>query len=162
MAMLDRPLEREPRSDRFVELCRRIWNRRVSVTHIAKAPVCRLECGPQELKQVWQWLIVDLEFAFATLIVEESPDNAWSLVYVFYREDSPWVHVEVQLSAQPSVPSVVGLLHGPSADWHEREAEDLFGITFEGHPRLGEFILHEDWPEGVNPMRGDFDARRPP
>jgi formate hydrogenlyase subunit 5 len=78
-------------------------------------------------------------------------------------EDSVWLHVEVQLSLQTSaMPSVVGLLHGPSADWHEREAEDLFGITFEGHPRLGEFILHEDWPEGVNPMRHDFDARRPP
>jgi formate hydrogenlyase subunit 5 len=163
MAMPDRTIEREPRSDRFVELCLRTWNRRVSVTHVAEAPVCRLECGPEELPKVWQWLIGDLEFAFATLIVEQSADNAWSLIYVFYREDSPWVHVEVQLGPQPSaMPSVVGLLHGPSADWHEREAEDLFGIAFEGHPRLGEFILHEDWPEGVNPMRRDFDARRPP
>jgi formate hydrogenlyase subunit 5 len=162
MAVLDRTIEREPRSDRFVELCLRTWNRRVSVSHAAEAPVCCLECGPQELQQVWQWLIDDLEFAFATLIVEQSANSAWSLIYVFYREDSPWVHVEVQLSAQPSVPSVVGLLHGPSADWHEREAEDLFGITFEAHPRLGEFILHEDWPEGVNPMRRDFDARQAP
>jgi Ni,Fe-hydrogenase III large subunit len=32
-------------------------------------------------------------------------------------------------------------------------------LTFEGHPRLGEFILHEDWPDGVNPMRRSFDAR---
>ena len=119
--------------------------------------------APRSFKQVWQWLIGDLEFAFATLVVEESPDDAWSLIYVFYREDSLRVHVEVQLSTQPfAMPSVVGLLHGPSADWHEREAEDLFGMTFEGHPRLGEFVLHEDWPEGVNPMRRDFDARRPP
>ena len=29
-----------------------------------------------------------------------------------------------------AVPSVVELFHGPSADWHEREAEDLFGLTF--------------------------------
>jgi formate hydrogenlyase subunit 5 len=163
MAVLDRTIEREPRSDRFVELCLRTWNRRVSVTHAAEAPVCCLECSPQELREVWQWLMGDLEFAFATLVVEETPDDAWSLIYMFYREDAPWVHVEVQLDAQRSaVPSVVGLLHGPSADWHEREAEDLFGIAFEGHPRLGEFILHEDWPEGVNPMRRDFDARRPP
>jgi formate hydrogenlyase subunit 5 len=162
MAMLNRNLEREPRSDRFAELCLRTWNRPVLVSHAAEAPVCRLECDPPELKQVWQWLIGDLDFAFATLIVEQSPDSAWSLIYVFYWEDLPWVHVEVQLGAQPSVPSVVGLLHGPSVDWHEREAEDLFGIEFEEHPRLGEFILHEDWPEGVNPMRRDFDARRPP
>ena len=163
MAVLDRIAERESRSDRFVELCLRTWNRRVSVTHAAEAPVCRLECAPPELKNVWQWLIGDLEFAFATLVAEESPNDAWSLIYVFYRKDSLWVHVEVRLSSPRStIPSVVGLLHGPSADWHEREAEDLFGIPFEGHPRLGEFILHEDWPEGVNPMRQEFDARRPP
>jgi formate hydrogenlyase subunit 5 len=163
MAILDRIAERESRSDSFAELCLRTWNRPVLVRHAAEAPVCRLECDPPELKQVWQWLIGDLEFGFATLVVEEAPNDAWSLIYVFYREDSLWVHVEVQLSSLPSaMPSVVGLLHGPSADWHEREAEDLFGITFEGHPRLGEFILHEDWPEGVNPMRQDFDARRPP
>ena len=35
-------------------------------------------------------------------------------------------------------------------------------MSFEGHPRLGDFVLHEDWPEGVNPMRHDFDAARPP
>jgi formate hydrogenlyase subunit 5 len=163
MELLDRIAEGGSRSERFVELCLRTWNRRVSVTQAADARVCRLECSPQELREVWRWLIGDLDFTFATVIVEEAPGDAWSLIYVFYREDSPWVHVEVQLRAQPSaVPSVVGLLHGPSADWHEREAEDLFGIDFEGHPRLGEFILHEDWPEGVTPMRRDFDARRPP
>ena len=48
-----------------------------------------------------------------------------------------------------------------AADWHEREVEDLFGVSFDGHPRLGEFVLHEAWPEGINPMRRDFDARRP-
>lgn len=162
MAMLDRIAERESRSDRFAALCLRTWNCPVLISHAAEASVCRLECDPPELKQLWQWLIGDLEFAFATLVVEESPNGAWSLIYVFYREDSLWVHVEVQLSSlPPAVPSVVGLLRGPSADWHEREAEDLFGITFEGHPRLGDFILHEDWPEGVNPMCQGFDARRP-
>ena len=60
----------------------------------------------------------------------------------------------------PVVPSISGLAIGPSADWHEREVEDLFGIAFAGHPRLGEFVLHEDWPEGINPMRRAFDARR--
>jgi len=47
-----------------------------------------------------------------------------------------------------------------AADWHEREAEDLFGLLFEGHPRLGDFILHDDaWQENVEPMRRHFDAQ---
>ncbi len=52
--------------------------------------------------------------------------------------------------------SVSTYIHG--ADWFERELEDLFGINFEGHPKLGDFILHDDiWPEDVEPMRPDFD-----
>ncbi len=58
-----------------------------------------------------------------------------------------------------TVPSISGHVH--AADWHEREAEDLFGLAFEGHPKLGEFVLHEEWPEGVNPMRRAFDACQP-
>jgi formate hydrogenlyase subunit 5 len=163
MAMLDRTVERDRQSDDFVERCQRTWNRRISLSHMRGAKVCRIECAPHELPKMWQWLVEDLEFLFATLIVEETPDHAWSLEYVFCRDGGLWVHVAIDLGAEkPVVPSVVGLRHGPSADWHEREAEDLFGINFEGHPRLGEFILHEDWPEGVNPMRQDFDARHPP
>ncbi len=109
-----------------------------------------------------QWLALDLAFAFATLVVEEMPQTGWFLHYAFYKDaNSFWVHVELKLDAAvSSVPSLVGLATGPSFDWHEREVEDLFGLHFEGHPRLGEFILHEDWPEGTNPMRRDFDAKR--
>ena len=47
-----------------------------------------------------------------------------------------------------------------AADWHEREAEDLFGLNFAGHPRLGDFILHDDaWQENVEPMRRHFDPQ---
>ena len=59
--------------------------------------------------------------------------------------------------AEKTFPSIVKFVH--AADWHEREAEDLFGLTFEGHPRLGDFILHDDaWQENVEPMRRHFDA----
>jgi len=162
MAMLDRTVEDSPRSTNLAELCGSLWKGRVVATLDDDARICRLKCGLDELVQVCQWLSRDLGFAFATLIVEGDPDAGWSLVYVFYKDaDSPWVYVLLQLDAHAAaVPSISGLVHGPSADWHEREIEDLFGLSFEGHPRLGEFILHEDWPESVNPMRRSFDARQ--
>jgi hypothetical protein len=59
--------------------------------------------------------------------------------------------------AEAVFPSVVEWIH--AADWHEREAEDLFGVRFEGHPHLGDFVLHNDaWQESVEPMRRGFDA----
>jgi formate hydrogenlyase subunit 5 len=62
--------------------------------------------------------------------------------------------------AHKEFPSVSAHMH--AADWHEREAEDMFGVVFAGHPRLGDFILHDDaWQEGLEPMRHRFDGRGP-
>jgi Ni,Fe-hydrogenase III large subunit/Ni,Fe-hydrogenase III component G len=145
----------------LAEICATRWAGRAEASLDGPGQVCRIACPPETLREVCEWLMGELGFALATLVVDEWP--SWSITYAFYRDDAPlWVYVELPVDAGTLlVPSISGLVHGPSADWHEREAEDLFGLTFEGHPRLGDFVLHEDWPEGVNPMRRDFDASRP-
>ncbi|RCH56050.1 NADH-quinone oxidoreductase subunit C [Mucilaginibacter hurinus] len=54
----------------------------------------------------------------------------------------------------PSFPSVSGIYR--TADWHEREAYDLVGIFFEGHPDLRRILLPDDW-EGY-PLRRDYET----
>jgi NADH-quinone oxidoreductase subunit C len=52
----------------------------------------------------------------------------------------------------PHVPSVVPVY--PTADWHERETYDFFGIIFDGHPALTRIEMPDDWPG--HPQRKDY------
>ena len=50
----------------------------------------------------------------------------------------------------------------PAADWCELEARDMVGIEIVGRP-VRRLVLPEDWPEGVHPLRKDFNySTRPP
>ena len=52
----------------------------------------------------------------------------------------------------PVVPSAVPLW--AAADWFEREAWDMFGIRFEGHPDLRRILLYEEFVG--HPLRKDY------
>ena len=122
---------------------------------------CVVEPPPELLAEMCGRLFLDMEFSFAGLVVEEG-ESEWHLRYLFYGEhETGWVHVVMNAPlAQRSFPSIVKYVH--AANWHEREAEDLYGLQFEGHPRLGDFVLHDDtWQEDVEPMRHNFDAQTP-
>lgn len=63
------------------------------------------------------------------------------------------VRLEVAVpDADPHIPSVVSVY--PTADWHERETYDFFGVIFDGHPALTRIQMPDDWPG--HPQRKDY------
>jgi NADH-quinone oxidoreductase subunit C len=63
------------------------------------------------------------------------------------------LRLEVSVTAEdPHVPSVTQVY--PTADWHERETWDMYGIVFDGHPALTRILMPDDW-EGF-PQRKDY------
>lgn len=58
----------------------------------------------------------------------------------------------------PTVPSVVDIW--PTVDFMEREAYDMFGVTFDGHPNLRRILMPDEW-EG-HPLRKDYGVGKVP
>ena len=75
---------------------------------------------------------------------------------VVYHLLSPYanarVRVKVQANEDTPVPSVISVF--PSANWFEREAFDLYGILFDGHPDLRRILT--DYGFSGHPLRKDF------
>lgn len=63
------------------------------------------------------------------------------------------LRLKVPLAGEnPTAPSIVSIW--PGADWHEREAYDLMGIRFKGHPNLRRIMLPDEWVG--HPLRKDY------
>ncbi len=68
------------------------------------------------------------------------------------------VRVRLQVAEGESVPSLFDI--HPSTEAMEREAFDMFGIVFDGHPDLTRILMPEDW-DG-HPLRKDYSQGRIP
>jgi NADH-quinone oxidoreductase subunit C len=97
----------------------------------------------------------DLDFDF--LMCLSGVDNGKNILGVVYHLFSMTKRHKITMKVdvprdQAAVPSVAAVW--PTADWHEREAYDMVGITFPGHPDHRRILLPEDYPG--HPLRKDF------
>jgi NADH-quinone oxidoreductase subunit C len=67
-------------------------------------------------------------------------------------DDPIRVRVQAWLDDGEEIDTVIPVW--PTADWFEREAWDMFGIVFRGHPNLVRILMEDDW-EG-HPLRKDY------
>jgi NADH-quinone oxidoreductase subunit C len=117
-----------------------------------------VKLNPRVVAEVGRFLKEDTDLQFNYLMCLSGVDYGAGkpLGVVYHLQSMTLLHqivLKVELPREsPSVPSVA--LIWRTADWHEREAYDLFGIRFEGHPDLRRIFLPDDW-EG-HPLRKDY------
>ena len=116
--------------------------------------------APEAIAEVAAFCKADPELALDNLMClsavdypKETPPRM-EVVYHLYSYTHRHVFVlKVMLPREsPAVPTVEGVWG--VANWHEREAFDLFGITFTGHSDMRRILLPDDW-EG-HPLRKDW------
>ncbi len=129
-----------------------------------QAPQPYLPIAANKLDAICQFLRDDEQLFFDLLACLTAIDNGptvGTIDVVYSLTSIPYGHnlmlrVTVPRNADseplPSLPSVSHIWR--TADWHEREAFDLVGIQFTGHPDLRRILLPADWVG--YPLRQDY------
>jgi NADH-quinone oxidoreductase subunit C len=98
----------------------------------------------------------DLRFDYlSNLTGMHWPKHERPFEVVYHLDSIPHRHrlaVKIDHADGEEAPSVTGLW--PTAGWHEREAFDLFGIRFAGHPDLRRILMPDEW--NGHPLRKDY------
>ena len=139
-------------------LCEKFGAEMVEFLGAEKTPIAVVR--PDAIHQVITFLKTDERLRFDSLMCLSGYDMAGEeqLLGVAYHLYSTVlnhyfaVKVFLEDREKPRLKSVTDLYR--TADWHEREAYDMYGITFEGHPDLQRILLEDDW-EGY-PLRKDY------
>jgi NADH-quinone oxidoreductase subunit C len=94
-------------------------------------------------------MLIDL-----TAVDRYRPEERFEVVYHLYSlKHRRYLSLKVRTGEDhPEVPSVTEVW--PSANWHERETFDMFGIKFSGHPDLRRLYMPEEFE--YYPLRKDF------
>ncbi|HOJ87194.1 MAG: NADH-quinone oxidoreductase subunit C [Elusimicrobiales bacterium] len=85
-------------------------------------------------------------------------EHRYEIVYNLYSfENNKRLILKVPVTEEnPSVDSIVSFYS--SADWYEREAYDMYGIVFNGHPNLKRILMYEEF-QG-HPLRKDYPLKK--
>jgi NADH:ubiquinone oxidoreductase subunit C len=116
-----------------------------------------IRVNPGDHRKVMQWMKDTWDLQHVTTITGVDKGDAFEIYYHLYKYEGYRTHPTVKTEIprkNPKIETIVDIL--PSADFYEREVHDLLGIVFENHPNLVRLILPDDWPEGVYPLRKDW------
>jgi len=124
-----------------------------------------LVVSKEKILNICSYLKDQLDFTFLADLTAvdylEVKSPRYEIVYHIHRfgpecEENVRIRLKAELSEEDiKIDSVTPVWSG--ADWLEREAYDMFGIEFAGHPDLRRILMPEDY--GPFPLRKDFDVR---
>lgn len=123
--------------------------------HLGKIPFtasktrtdANIDVAPEHLLELVEGLKTRRELAFdylRNIVAIDMTEEGLACKYQFYSfKHRHALQVSVLTPpGNPHIPSLTGLY--AAADWHEREAAEMVGLVFDGHPNLRNLLLDED------------------
>ncbi|MEA1962083.1 MAG: NADH-quinone oxidoreductase subunit C [Bacillota bacterium] len=118
-----------------------------------------LEVDIDNIREITAYVNETLAYPLISLFAndERTSSEQYALYYVFAdRARGHLLILKAMIAAtKAAFPSIAAKV--PAAYLYEREIHDLFGLVPSGHPDPKRLVWHENWPEGVFPLRKDFD-----
>ena len=109
-----------------------------------------------QVKELVKYLKQNFDLTHITTISATDVGDDIELLYHFFCQG-----VTLSLRAfvpkeNPVIDTITPII--PGAILYEREIQDLLGLKVKGHPDPRRLVLPEDWPEGVYPLRKDYQV----
>ncbi|WP_224337066.1 NADH-quinone oxidoreductase subunit D [Haloprofundus halobius] len=115
---------------------------------------------PDAVQETLSLLKNEAGFDHLSCVTAEERTDRYESIYHLKKFDDPTQEVSVVVpTAKDNPASQTAEPVFRTADWHEREAYDLVGIEYEGHPDMRRILLPETW-QG-HPLAKDYDQERP-
>jgi membrane-bound hydrogenase subunit beta len=111
----------------------------------------------EKFRDVVRYLKEEEGFEHVTTITGTDMEENFEVTYHLRNEGFSFSLKVSVPKDDPKIPSITDILNG--AILYEREVNDLLGVFPEGHPDPKRLILAYDWPEGVHPLRKEWDIQ---
>ena len=115
-----------------------------------------IEIKPESLVKIAVYVFRQIKARF-NIASATDLRHSIEILYHFTIEDLNLL-VSLRVTLPKEKPEIDSLATSfKAANWIEREMNEMLGITFKGHPDMRRLLLPEDWPEGVYPLRADYE-----
>ncbi|MBN1788240.1 MAG: NADH-quinone oxidoreductase subunit C [Sedimentisphaerales bacterium] len=119
-----------------------------------------LSCEAEKVYNICKFLFEDVKARFVISTAIDA-DNCYEVIHHFaYDQLSTFINVKafIRDRNKPLIESITPII--PGAEWIEREMHDTFGIEFNNHPNMKRLILADDWPQGICPLKKDYEFKK--
>ncbi len=114
-----------------------------------------IEIKPESLTRVAEYIFVNLAARFSIASGVDTRSCIEILYHFIFEEINLFVSFRVKLDKDKlEIDSLTSVIEG--ANWIEREINEMLGVNFKGHPDLRRLLLPDEWPQGVYPLRRDY------